>query len=805
MIKIKEIEIRGIRGIKDPLTLNLDNKSILIFGENGSGKSSVADAIEWYYSDGIEHLSGRESGAAKGRASLRNLFIPDNEKAFVRIAYSDKQLDTKKNINSLLKTTTSNDTDDFKKYLLDTKSENLILRYRDLLKFIISTPGERLETLQSIIGFSEVAEIRSLLKKSAGRIERTIKNANYDNQKNVQQSTVLENLGQNAYSDDQFFAGAENLIKPLQIKKSIKSQQDIQDLLKLIEAEEDTALLEQIQFFWRIQEINKEILGTIDNIHISYSNYHALFVEMNKDPESFQKLQLLDLFKQGQDVLKNDIVQGDYCPLCQQEKSKIELLRELNERINALEDLEQKRNELEAERESIKSILRSDLNIIDGLLREKIFEETDQAGLLKDVQQVRNSILDFSKEIEKELFSKDPISEPGKINMDKEGISKIVEKAQDEVERLTQSKGANIKLQTYNKLANSVKAYKEFQKVRTQQEILAQQQATFRVLYDEFIKRQEAALGMFLKMYSTNLDSYYATMNPGEKMENFKLIPNKDKNDDLVGVTIEFSFFNETKTAPTAYLSESHINCLGLAFFLASVKAFNKRNMFFLLDDVISSFDRPHRARFVRLLTEQFGDYQILLLTHERGFFELFASDVKGQGWRILDFQWSKDSGVKVEEAVIDTRERILKKLEIKEIDGLGNDIRIYTEKRLKKIAENIQALVVFRYNVTNEKRMVSELLDAVQGLLSKKSNELMKKANISKLKGMSMFLGNITSHDNDFSENIEDLAAIWDDVEKTMNAFYCEECKKYISLEYFDNVEKKIRCRCGKLTYGWD
>lgn len=787
------------------MTLNLDNKSILIFGENGSGKSSVADAIEWYYSDGIEHLSGRESGAAKGRASLRNLFIPDNEKAFVRIAYSDKQLDTKKNINSLLKTTTSNDTDDFKKYLLDTKSENLILRYRDLLKFIISTPGERLETLQSIIGFSEVAEIRSLLKKSAGRIERTIKNANYDNQKNVQQSTVLENLGQNAYSDDQFFAGAENLIKPLQIKKSIKSQQDIQDLLKLIEAEEDTALLEQIQFFWRIQEINKEILGTIDNIHISYSNYHALFVEMNKDPESFQKLQLLDLFKQGQDVLKNDIVQGDYCPLCQQEKSKIELLRELNERINALEDLEQKRNELEAERESIKSILRSDLNIIDGLLREKIFEETDQAGLLKDVQQVRNSILDFSKEIEKELFSKDPISEPGKINMDKEGISKIVEKAQDEVERLTQSKGANIKLQTYNKLANSVKAYKEFQKVRTQQEILAQQQATFRVLYDEFIKRQEAALGMFLKMYSTNLDSYYATMNPGEKMENFKLIPNKDKNDDLVGVTIEFSFFNETKTAPTAYLSESHINCLGLAFFLASVKAFNKRNMFFLLDDVISSFDRPHRARFVRLLTEQFGDYQILLLTHERGFFELFASDVKGQGWRILDFQWSKDSGVKVEEAVIDTRERILKKLEIKEIDGLGNDIRIYTEKRLKKIAENIQALVVFRYNVTNEKRMVSELLDAVQGLLSKKSNELMKKANISKLKGMSMFLGNITSHDNDFSENIEDLAAIWDDVEKTMNAFYCEECKKYISLEYFDNVEKKIRCRCGKLTYGWD
>lgn len=804
MIKVKEIEIRGIRGIKDPLMLNLDNKSILIFGENGSGKSSVTDAIEWYYSDGIEHLSGREAGAAKGRASLRNLFIPDKEEAFARIAYSDKLLDTKKTINSLLKATTSNDTDDFKKYLVDTQSENLILRYRDLLKFIISTPGERLETLQGIIGFSEVAEIRSLLKKSVGRIERTIKNAKYDDQKNFQQSTVLENLGQNAYSDDQFFAGAENLIKPLQMKKNIKSYQDIQDLLKLIEAEEDTALLEQINSYRRIEEKNTEILGTIDNIHISYSNYHALFMELYKDPESIQKLQLLDLLKQGQDVLKNDIVQGDYCPLCQQEKSKIELLRELNERIKALEDLEQKRNKLEAERQSIKSILRADLNIIDGLLREKIFEDMDQAGLLNDVQQVRNSIFDFSKEIEKELFSKDPIPEPGKISMDKDGISKIVEKAQDEVERLTQSKGTNIKLQTYNKLANSVKAYKEFQKVRTQQEILVQQQATFRVLYDEFIKRQEAALGMFLEMYSTNLDSYYATMNPGEKMENIKLISNKDKNDDLVGVTIEFSFFNETKTAPTAYLSESHINCLGLSFFLASVKAFNKRNKFFLLDDVISSFDRPHRARFVRLLTEQFEDYQILLLTHERGFFELFASDVKNKGWGILDFKWSKDFGVEVEKTAIDIRERILKKLESKEMDGLGNDIRIYTEKGMKQVAKNIEAQVAFRYNEMNEKRMASELLDAVHGRISKKGNELTEKANIPKLKGMPMFLENVTSHDNEFAESIEDLAAIWEEVEKIFNVFYCEECKKYISMEYFDNVENKIRCKCGKLTYDW-
>ena len=89
MLKIKSIEISGIRGIKAPVLLNLNKKSILIFGENGSGKSSLTDAIEWYYLDGIKHLVSEETASTKGRGSLRNLFIPDNESAFVGIQYYD--------------------------------------------------------------------------------------------------------------------------------------------------------------------------------------------------------------------------------------------------------------------------------------------------------------------------------------------------------------------------------------------------------------------------------------------------------------------------------------------------------------------------------------------------------------------------------------------------------------------------------------------------------------------------------------------------------------------------------------------
>ena len=345
-------------------------------------------------------------------------------------------------------------------------------------------------------------------------------------------------------------------------------------------------------------------------------------------------------------------------------------------------------------------------------------------------------------------------------------------------------------------MSQAVTAYEEYQRIEKEQGILTRQQVTFEALYADFIKRQEEALIVFLTIFSQDINDYYTTMNPREKVESIKLVPIK-KDGDLVGITIEYSFFDETKTHPIAYLSESHINCLGLSFFLASVKAFNKENKFFVLDDIISSYDRSHRAGFVKLLVEKFSDYQVILLTHEQEFFELVSSDVKSKGWSIKNFKWTKDSGTGVEKGTGDIKERILKKFKEKNTDGLGNDIRVYTEKAMKEVAFNIEARVEFRYNELNEKRMAPELLDAVQSRISKKSNELKDKANIERVKGMSMFIGNITSHDNKFNESIEDLKVMWENIESAINAFYCNDCKKCISVKYFRSEERRVGKEC--------
>ena len=74
-MKLKSLEISGFRGIRKDISIDLDSsKSILIYGDNGSGKSSIADAFEWFYYDKIEHLSSEEIGT-KGIPALRNIFL----------------------------------------------------------------------------------------------------------------------------------------------------------------------------------------------------------------------------------------------------------------------------------------------------------------------------------------------------------------------------------------------------------------------------------------------------------------------------------------------------------------------------------------------------------------------------------------------------------------------------------------------------------------------------------------------------------------------------------------------------------
>lgn len=71
------------------------------------------------------------------------------------MTFDDNKLDSKKYINNLLETSSSNESDDFNKFIASSFSERLILRYRDLVQFVIAGKTDKLKELQNIIGFQK--------------------------------------------------------------------------------------------------------------------------------------------------------------------------------------------------------------------------------------------------------------------------------------------------------------------------------------------------------------------------------------------------------------------------------------------------------------------------------------------------------------------------------------------------------------------------------------------------------------------------------------------------------------------------
>jgi DNA repair exonuclease SbcCD ATPase subunit len=803
MNKINSIQIAGIRGIRDSIQLDLNRKPVLCYGDNGTGKSSITDAFEWFFYDRIEHLSSEEVAASKGKGALRNLFLSSSALASVKIDFAQKDLNNAKSINGSLRIADSNKDDNYKSYIEATQSENLILRYRDLVTFIVATKKEKLDTLQKIIGFKEVGEIRDLLRKNAGRIARNIKAANYENKKSNQQAILLENFGQNITSAKQFYEVANKLIEPLKLKIKIEDYRTIQEVLKEIEEKEDTETIEKISFLNKVSETLFEVLGNVESIEDEYNDFYNSFNKLKNEKQKIDGLQLLILLLEARKLFLNELIREDYCPLCKQAKNRLELLQEINSRIEEFETLSQEKERIEQSAKELQQKLLMNLNQLNNLISDKQIQKQENKELNDKTTSFKSALEAYRQETEKNLISQE-LRKPQELTLSKVDAEETANIAKTQAAKLLESHKKNPRLQIHTRLSLATQAYLQYGKIVIEENVLRKQQRTFEALYADFIRRQESAINTFLEMFSNEINDYYTTMNPGEKVENIRLIPLKDSNDDLVGITMEYNFFDKTKSPPIAYLSESHLNCLGLAFFLASVKAFNKQNHFFILDDIISSYDRAHRTRFIRLLTDKFNDYQIILLTHEREFFELIAAEVRTKGWLLHDIHWTDEYGTTLRLPMIDYKAHIEEKFRNRDINDLGNLIRKYLERQLKSVALELEAKVAYKNNDSNEKRVASELLDSLQNKVSKASPELKESADIPKIKGIPLLLGNVASHDNPFQESVEDLEVVWEDIKDLLHKFYCNECSKFISLSFYDSVEKKIRCGCAKLKYNW-
>jgi energy-coupling factor transporter ATP-binding protein EcfA2 len=804
-IKIKQLDIIGLRGVKNQFTLSLGERSTLLYGDNGTGKSSISDSLEWFYTDVVSHLSSAEIDL---KDALRNAYLEPEIDSSINISYNKPIINSERklyNKKGKLLTEFSNTTDDFNSYLERSRKENLILRYQFLRDFIDQTKGDKLKNLSDIIGYSEVTKAKEVLKKSFNAIKSEIKNQNFETQITTQKQTLIQKIGAAVSQEVNLFEKINEIIKPLNTGITVATLNDIDKVLLTLKTPATSIFVNELRFLENCQTSISTIQSEASWIDIEYEKYFKEFDKIANDVQSIMQTFLSELLKAGSDVITKKFHKDESCPLCLQPKNINDLQAEIKIRLQEIEESAKKKASFDSAKLNITGIITERIKRLDTLNSEPSLNDPSNSTIKKAIGDLKQKFELYQKASSEKVTSGNKIEIANNLKLHAEDFLELNVISERITKIKTAIAGDNTTI-LYANISSAKDAFIQIKKFEIDREKLEAQKNSLEIIYNEFVKKQKEGLQNFIDTFSGTINEFYQYMNPGELFEEIRIVTIGEE-DELNGITIEYKYKGAWVSPPQKYFSESHLNCFGISFFLASVVAFNKENKFLVLDDVISSFDTNHRKKFADLLFEKFVDYQIVLLTHEEQWFQYVRQLAKKKGWLINEIRWTEAKGTHLDELPNDLKELIEQSIEGGNIAFLGNPIRKYLEHILKNICLNLEVKVSFRYNEINEKRMPDEMLNELKSKINKSSNDLKAKLPLIDRVANSSLLGNLLSHDNPFSPKLGDLKAFWSDILELEHIFHCQETtctRPDVSLKNYDTVAKTIRCGCDKTKYDW-
>jgi len=113
---------------------------------------------------------------------------------------------------------------------------------------------------------------------------------------------------------------------------------------------------------------------------------------------------------------------------------------------------------------------------------------------------------------------------------------------------------------------------------------------------------------------ATRVGSLYEQIHPGEGLERISLQLDQRKRASL---ELASEYQGRDGLPPQAYFSDSHLDTLGLCIFLAVAEKENPEDTILVLDDVLGSVDEPHVDRVIEMLYQRARHFRhCLIMTH---------------------------------------------------------------------------------------------------------------------------------------------------------------------------------------------
>lgn len=630
MTLIRQLEVRNVRGI-GPFgpDLNLDGASLMLLGENGTGKSSYVDALEYVLTRqsssldiGKRGLSWRQGGqniASKLPPHIK-LVISDNKGGEHSLSLSDDPAKLTGYLGA---------------WIAKAQQGGFVLRRRTMLQFLEADPKERYDSLSSFLALDAYERFESAIKDCVQEWQDRVKKA----QSQVAHYTgqLRQHLSLSTSVSSESVLKAFNELLTTAGRPGLKSLDEVSALqttlendLKKYDGREKAVKLEAFQnLLSELPPIEPILLG-MQGLVQAIEHHQSLEQGLSRGFSASVLREGLTWIEQG------DLAD---CPLCEHPFTDREaVMSRIRERLEANDDYIRSQKALETQRAAVKDGLEGLSRSLGQLV--KAWENATEAKIpdeLLSLQIIVNPLV--SKYAN--LPSRDSVSQDletfGALDLGR--VQAFLRKEVGErLNRLPGLEGFR-ELSELHRLALVI-VTNHAGLVTSQQQVASAQSnhAQAEHLSQLAMQARKEAVQQAVKEVATEANRLYALIHPGEDIGKAMLtVAQRGQGSlELTGS------FHGRQEDPRLLYSESHIDTLGLCFFLA-VRRLNATRYpdfkLLVLDDVLHSVDSAHRQKTAEMLLKEFNDHQMVITTHDPVWFQRFKEAVGRSG---LKFQFQR-------------------------------------------------------------------------------------------------------------------------------------------------------------------
>ena len=799
MPKISRLDVRGLRGILSQRSLIFDGKSILLFGENGTGKSSFVDALEWLFTQRITTLDGRaqELSSQKHGPHIRSSAPP-----FVSLTFSAPENVT---IDSMR--TPTNLSVSMAQYLAGAKENLYTMRRSQLSRFIDSQPRDRYALLRPFIPLGRIDELEETFRNAAELTKDELRKIEYRSDRLV--AELRMRLGWGASVATPTEAGVATSISKSLAEHGltpINQIGDIPDRIKSLDAvlsefgdlSRQSALLDAI----RAIDQAKNLIPAAD-VEAALNAITALRERETQEARIFYESVLEQGAKWIQDERRLD------CPLCEQPINAELVVSRARARLQEMQEIVRLRNtarKLSAQaQEQLRSALRSVNNVIESLTLLPDLRDNEALPTLRTVLAV------ISKNIQEDLSKIDLSLIRAAVDQLRPGaqydhaLGTLHRRLKEILSLLPSQEKARGLLALRQRLQDASRLWSEYQESAKSQQIAASTaNAAERIYKTCQAARKEVVQSLFDEL-SGDINRIYVLFHPGERHGGIHLGIREAVQGSAY---LRGNFYDRPDEDVRAYYSEAHLDTLGLSIFLA-LRIWHRRTHpnfdLLVLDDVLTSVDTEHLVRVSELLLREFSDYQILLTTHDRIWFE-HLRDIQSR-CRVANrfvnkiiHKWTIDDGPDLREPE-DERKDLGLRLQNGEPRDIASTAGRLLEHVLQEMRYNFRLGIGARRGELYE---IGDLWPAFHSEIRKNYPSLYEAAKepLDALDVRWPLRNWVGAHFNEWAARVSRESSIdfGKAVAELFDSLFCVECRRFV--EPSATPLGQVACRCGTKLY---